>query len=313
MDPIINFLSLNVGMSASLAGLPVIIQAEQLDIIFLQEVRVTSEQIEHLLRGFRAVVNIDESQPSKPGTAIVWRETIPISDVCPIVPCRLQVASLGSYKLLNIYAPSGSDRRHDRAVFFGQDVFQALQIDTQSQWVLGGDFNCVLEACDIEGGVGFAQKNCPALKDLVQVGGFVDIFRAKFPRKYEYTFYRASCASSRLDRFYSSASLMDSVLSVCHIASLSDHCGTEFRIQVNISKIVLPKQERRTYWKLNCAILNEEDFLPSFKLFWENIVKDRKNFQDIAEWWDKLAKPEIKDFCIGFSIQRKLREERAYQ
>ena len=149
MESTINFFSLNVGMSASLAGLPVIIQAEQLDIIFLQEVRVTSEQIEHLLRGFRAVVNIDESQPSKPGTAIVWRETIPISDVCPIVPCRLQVASLGSYKLLNIYAPSGSDRRHDRAVFFGQDVFQALQIDTQSQWVLGGDFNCVLETCDI--------------------------------------------------------------------------------------------------------------------------------------------------------------------
>ena len=71
MDPIINFFSLSVGMSASLAGLPVIIKAEQLDIIFLQEVRVTSDQIEHLLRGFRAVVNIDEAQPAKPGTAIV--------------------------------------------------------------------------------------------------------------------------------------------------------------------------------------------------------------------------------------------------
>ena len=38
-------------------------------------------------------------------------------------------------------------------------------------------------------------------------------------------------------------------------------------------------------------------------------MKFRKNFQDIAEWWDKLAKTEIKDFCIGFSIQRKLRRE----
>jgi hypothetical protein len=36
MDPIVNFFSLNVGMSASLAGLPVIIKAEKLDIIFLQ-------------------------------------------------------------------------------------------------------------------------------------------------------------------------------------------------------------------------------------------------------------------------------------
>ena len=102
---------------------------------------------------------------------------------------------------------------------------------------------------------------------------------------------------------------MDKVLSVGHVASLSDHCGTKFRLQVNINKTVLAKHERRTYWKLNCAILNDEEYLPSFKLFWENIVKFRKRFRDIAEWWDKLAKPEIKDFCIGFSIQRKLRRE----
>ena len=309
MESTINFFSLNVGMSSSLAGLPMIIKAEQLDIIFLQEVRVTSDQIENLLRGFKAVVNIDDDQPSRPGTAIVWRENISVSDVCPLVPCRLQMASFGPYKLLNIYAPSGSDKRHDRAVFFGQEVFQALQVDRQSQWVLGGDFNCVLEACDIEGGVGFAQKNCPALKDLLAVAGLVDIFRGKFPRKQEYTFYRASCAPSRLDRFYSPTSLMDKVQRVCHIASLSDHCGTMLSLKVNITRTALPPKSRRTYWKLNCAILNDEDFLPSFKLFWENLVKFRRNFQDIAEWWDKLAKPEIKDFCIGFSIQRKFRRE----
>ena len=78
---------------------------------------------------------------------------------------------------------------------------------------------------------------------------------------------------------------------------------------MNITRTVLPKQERRTYWKLNCAILNDEDFLPSFKLLWEKIVKFRQNYQDIADWWDMLAKPEIKDFCIGFSIQRRVRRE----
>ena len=50
MESTINFFSLNVGMSSSLAGLPMIINAEQLDIIFLQEVRVTSDQIENLLK-----------------------------------------------------------------------------------------------------------------------------------------------------------------------------------------------------------------------------------------------------------------------
>ena len=44
-------------------------------------------------------------------------------------------------------------------------------------------------------------------------------------------------------------------------------------------------------------------------MLWERILKYRQNFSDIAEWWDKLAKPEIKDFCIGFSTQRKLRRD----
>ena len=54
---------------------------------------------------------------------------------------------------------------------------------------------------------------------------------------------------------------------------------------------------------------NTMDFLPSFKIFWEKIIKFRQNYQDIADWWDMLAKPEIKDFCIGFSIQRRVRRE----
>ena len=64
MDSKITFFSLNVGMSASLAGLNAIIKAENLDIIFLQEVRLSAEQIEQQLRGFKASVNIDESQTS---------------------------------------------------------------------------------------------------------------------------------------------------------------------------------------------------------------------------------------------------------
>ena len=94
MDSYINFFSLNVGMSNTLAGLPAIIKAEDLDIIFLQEVRLIKEQIEHLLKGFKAAVNVDHSQLSKPGTAIVWKETLPVTDVCPLVLCRAQMATL---------------------------------------------------------------------------------------------------------------------------------------------------------------------------------------------------------------------------
>jgi exonuclease III len=119
----INFLSLNIGMSSSLAGLTSLIPAHNLDIIFLQEVRLTSEQINNFLDrlGFQAEVNIDQDHPSSPGTAIAWKKSLPVTDVNPLVLCRVQVATLGSFMLLNIYAPSSSEKKHERNV--GEHIF----------------------------------------------------------------------------------------------------------------------------------------------------------------------------------------------
>ena len=150
---------------------------------------------------------------------------MPVVDVCNLVSCRAQVARLGNYMLLNLYAPSGTERKYERNRFFGQDIFQSLQLGNKDRWVLGGDFNSVLSSKDVEGGVGFNQKLCPTLKDLVRTFDLCDVFRFKHPRSDEYTFFRAGSAASRLDRFYISNSLEDKLLGVQHIASLSDHCA----------------------------------------------------------------------------------------
>ena len=89
----LNFLSLNVGTSSTLAGLPDLVHTENIDILFLQEVCLMNDQIQNLLRGYKAAVNIDDSCVSKPGTALVWRETLPVTNVVSIVPCRAQIAS----------------------------------------------------------------------------------------------------------------------------------------------------------------------------------------------------------------------------
>ena len=308
----INFLSLNVGMSSTLAGLTTLITAQKLDIIFLQEVRLNSEQLNLIVNslGFQANANIDQDQPSKPGTALVWKKTLPVSDVFTVVLCRVQVAMLGPYMLMNIYAPSGSEKKYARAEFFAQDIFRALRLNPDDAlWLIGGDFNCVLKSMDIEGGVGFNQKMCPQLKDLVRSFNLHDVFRSKFPKKEEFTFFRAGKAPSRLDRFYISAKLLSGLGGVLHVASLSDHCGVQMELGLMVDHMYLPKTQRRTYWKLNTSILEEEDFLPTFTSFWRRISGSRPLFSDLAEWWDKLAKPEIKDFCVGFSVNRKLQRD----
>ena len=70
-----------------------------------------------------------------------------------------------------------------------------------------------------------------------------------------------------------------------HVASLSDHCGIKLRLKLSIDKGALPNFTRSTYWKLNSAILDDKEFLPSFSLFWDKILKYRSDFLDIAEWW----------------------------
>ena len=131
-EPNINFLSLNVGMSSTLAGLSTLIISHKLDVIFLQEVRLSSEQLELLLGGlgFKAAVNIDHECPTSPGTALVWRTSLPVTDVCTLLSCRAQVARLGHYMLLNLYAQSGSDKKHERNRFFARIFLEA------SSWVL---------------------------------------------------------------------------------------------------------------------------------------------------------------------------------
>ena len=99
---------------------------------------------------------------------------------------------------------------------------------------------------------------------------------------------------------------MGLVSNVRHLPSLSDHCGVKLSVRLNLC---MPHFEAKpkacSYWKLNCAILQDEDFLPTFTHFWKDIIKYVNAFDDIADWWDELAKPEIKHFCIAYSIDRK--------
>ena len=125
----IRFLTLNVGMKKNLAGLPNILLNQRLDIAFLQEVKVTDEELGSKIEGigYKCKVNINTEDASKPGTAMVWRASLPVSDVTNLVVCRAQVACLKDYALLNLYAPSGTDKKYERGSFFLPRHFQSFQ------------------------------------------------------------------------------------------------------------------------------------------------------------------------------------------
>ena len=255
----IRFLSLNVGLKNNLAGLLTLIGVHKLDLIFLQEVRLSESEIKQIVGlDFECKVNIDEENVSRPGTAVIWKISIPITNVTNLVPCRAQFVEIQNCGLVNVYAPSGSDRAQERAVFFSTDIFQALSLDTRLSWGLAGDFNCLLSPFDVENGTGYRQKTCPQLSDLVRVKKLSDTFRYMHPNKREFTFFRSNAAASRLDRIYLSEDILDRVSFIEHIASLSDHCGVfmgfDFSYSSRSNKDTgSPKS--KIYWKLNTAIL----------------------------------------------------------
>ena len=81
MESTIRFLSLNVGLKNNVVGLESLLRVHNLDIILLQEVRISDDLIDIIVgkHGYKGKVNINPEEPSVPGTAIVWRSCLPVS------------------------------------------------------------------------------------------------------------------------------------------------------------------------------------------------------------------------------------------
>ena len=97
MNQTFTLLSLNVGMSNLLTDLTSFLKMYDIDVVFLQEVRLSLEQLQAKVGklGYLVDVNISEEESSKPGTALLWKSSVPVVEVSILVPCRCQVAFLG--------------------------------------------------------------------------------------------------------------------------------------------------------------------------------------------------------------------------
>ena len=136
--------------------------------------------------------------------------------------------------------------------------------------IIGGDFNSILSPNDTERN--FADKKCPALKDLVENFNYTDAYRYICPAGQEYSFSRPNCASSRLDRFYVPPHLVNTVQSVSHHASLGDHKYVVMNLLLfNFDQKLEPPLRKTSYWKLNTSILKDEDLLDNFSELYGNL------------------------------------------
>ena len=198
----IKILTYNVHGSYHLANLSLIIEVYKPSIILLQEVKLSTDQLSSFGRrlGYLGAANIDELDLSKPGTGILWHKSIPLSQVIPLYPCRVQVAMLGVYPVINVYVPAGSHRGAERRHFFTEHLFGLLAGQEDVMPIMGGDWNTIVEKIDLEHDTYFQDRKSLDLENILKEFKYIDAFRHLHGRKREYTWQgRDGASASRLD------------------------------------------------------------------------------------------------------------------
>jgi exonuclease III len=122
----------------------------EINIIFLQEV---TQPILHTRQGYAAHTNVGTNGR---GTAIVTREHYTLNNIVRLPSGSGMAADFQGLWLVNVYAPSGAERKQEREVFFNTDLPQLL-LETTSMMLISGDFNCVLTKTDCTGNFNYSR------------------------------------------------------------------------------------------------------------------------------------------------------------
>lgn len=202
--------------------------------------------------------------------------------------------------LMNIYAPN-----EDTPGFISK-IFTTILQHSTGILLLGGDFNCVMSQ--------FIDRQPPSkastprmskrLKHLSIESGLVDVWRSKYPKTRDFTFYSNRHSSySRIDLFFTPKSEIHRIVDIKILPiTLSDHAPLE--LMWDLGHRPTTKQ-----WRLNASFLNDKDFLKLIKTELKNYL-DTNVSPEISPLilWD-CAKVYIRGCIISFASAKKKRRE----
>uniref|UniRef100_A0A3B4EWU5 exodeoxyribonuclease III n=1 Tax=Pundamilia nyererei TaxID=303518 RepID=A0A3B4EWU5_9CICH len=202
--------------------------------------------------------------------------------------------------LINIYAPNEDEPKFIHTI--SNLVFQK----GSGVLLLGGDFNCVLSPyMDKQpSSKSHASQMSKALKHLTTELGLIDVWRNRFPRVRDYTFYSHGHASySRIDFFFTSKTEEHRIDSIEILPiTLSDYAPLSLSWDLGLT----PNLKR---WRLNASLLNDSQFC-EFIHTELNTYLELNTTPKISPLtlWD-CAMAYIRGRIISFASARKKRKE----
>lgn len=199
-------------------------------------------------------------------------------------------------RVVSVHAPNDPA---ERKVYFDN---LAQYIDTPAKVVVGGDFNCILNAKDSSQGLR-QDSSMAVLRKLFTVHDLQDVTGAINAPDPGYTHWQGNC-HSRLDRVYASSDIAK-VAAAYHVEPLafSDHA----LVAVRFGKRALTRQEPCWQsWKLNESLLDDDEVVKEVKGLIKNGTE--KQAMNAVDW--ELLKEEIKMKLISVG-QKKARKKKS--
>ncbi|KAM7304867.1 hypothetical protein ISCGN_014767 [Ixodes scapularis] len=196
-------------------------------------------------------------------------------------------------RLISVYAPSTAT---ERRVFFTE--LRAL-LETPAALIVGGDFNCVLNARDRMRGSTAPRADAGAntLRDAVRDFDIVDVTEVLDSFSPRFTRWQGP-SQARLDRVYVSSELSDRIQSYdAKLVPFSDH---GFVATVLRSGGPGPRRARRdTTWKMNASVLGEEEFVRETRHALEGLAECGVD----AVSWEQF-KEQLRESASAFGRRR---------
>jgi hypothetical protein len=183
--------------------------------------------------------------------------------------------------IINIYAPSGAERKAERAHFYNTELTYILPI-THNAMILAGD--CNIDKTDSTGAINYSR----ALNNITQGLGLIDGWETTKTRG-GYTNYTANNAS-RIDRIYATMTVMKRKTGIETLAAaFTDNNAVIIRIAIDTP---LPTRGRG-YWKMNTQLLQDRTFCEKLQNEWEKWKTQKKHYPTSVMWWNRLIKRKI--------------------
>lgn len=248
---------------------------DRTQIIFLQETHMTKEEHKKLKKfGYFNVFSSSCKNSRKRGVAILISSSLSFDlkkeerdkeGRYVLIKCQIENRLI---TLVNIYAPPESDGS------FFKEIFDKIASESEGILICAGDWNTVLNYSVDTTSKRQKSSKSKDLNILIKETGTFDVWRDLHRSEKEYTHYSAAHkVHSRIDYFLMNKSDRYRV-NECSIgtADVSDH-------NIIYLHISLENKPKKTLWRLNISVLNNESAVKEIKKEITECISDNQNDQ----------------------------------